>query len=233
MTKFVRPSLKLAFRLILTLSTLHFTPAHGIEYVDRAARVDSIVELQGEHHFSLRPTDMPIGNRARVQRAEKMPPLAKPRRWYHYTWETRLPADTPTIVQDVLVMQWRNRLGAPRTSIHLDRGEWQLRINRPNRPPLSYRFKADVSRWMRWDMYVYWSAGQKGYLRLVAGDTVIEFRGPNIWAGAIINGKRHPIEPPHWSFGLYRPQWVDGQLVRSDEPALREIALRNYDYSEL
>lgn len=213
--------------LCCALSVLYMHPACGMEFVDRAAEFDSIVDRFGETYFTLRPEDAPIDESARAQRAEKMPPLARAGSWYHYTWDTWLPADTPLhITQDVQTMQWRNRLGAPRTSIHLDGGKWIFKVSDLDGSAAHYSFDGELVTWLDWDMFVYWSEGQDGFIRLVAGDTVLEHHGPNIWP-EYTGGS----DAPHWSFGLYRPQWKHGELLHSDEVALRRITFRDYSYT--
>lgn len=215
--------------LAMVLSLSFFLTVYGVEFVDRAAKSDSIVDHGGETQFTLRPGDAPSDASARAQRAEKMPSRARAERWYRYRWETWLPATTPRdIAQDVLIMQWRNRVGGPRTSIHLDRGKWLLRINRLDGKPQQYLLDAALESWTKWEMFVYWSEKDDGYIRLICGGVVVEHEGPNIWP-ADTGGN----QAPQWSFGLYRPQWKHGKLRHERELELRRIKFRNYDYNPL
>lgn len=190
----------------------------AMEYYPRMVEVeqhpDRITAREtGEIDFSLFQGDyVEGGSRAMVR--ERLPTTLNKHEWVYYSFSVRIGSEWPFKEnKEVLLMQWRNGAGGPYFAIFL-MGE-QFYIRRSSDPLEKYFSTADLVSANIFLVNAIWSELDDGRLIVkINGDEVLNYEGPTLH----YNDKK-----PHFSFGIYRPQWNGMEADLSNKISMQFI----------
>ena len=151
----------------------------------------------GEIIFTLVEGDQLDNGSSRAMLREQLPTTISSDQWAQYQFGIIVPDGWPADEnKDVLVAQWRNGAGSPYTSIHLQGSEFYIKMN--DAEVTKDYFPYLKNQINHFDIRALWSSEATGRMTISVNGTTIEKYGQNIL----------PEEgDPHFSFGIYRPQW--------------------------
>ena len=151
----------------------------------------------GEIIFTVVEGDQLDNGSSRAMLREELPTTISSAKWAQYQFGIIVPDGWPSHEnKDALVAQWRNGPGSPYTSIHLQGEEFYIKMNDDEGTKNYFPYlKNQVNHF---DIRALWNSGEAGRMVISVNGQTIEKFGPNIWPES---------GDPHFSFGIYRPQW--------------------------